>query len=150
MLHPPVPPLHLPPAGQDWYLNKLKLKITDVDDNVPEWEMQPYPYLAVVSPEAPAGTLVYQLRAQDGDEGRSGEVEYFLSDGECLAAQAQHAPSEVELKLALFYLFIYFFWNWLPGLQRRRNKRGSSDSSALKSETQPSAVAHLFRRLHSL
>lgn len=69
--------------------------------------MQPYPYLAVVSPEAPAGTLVYQLRAQDGDEGRSGEVEYFLSDGECSAARAQHAPSEVELKLALC-VFLFF------------------------------------------
>lgn len=43
--------------------------------------MKPYPYLAVVSPEAPAGTFVYQLQAHDGDEGKSGEVEYFLSDG---------------------------------------------------------------------
>lgn len=44
--------------------------------------MKPYPYLAVVSHDAPAGTFVYQLQAHDGDEGRSGEVEYFLSDGE--------------------------------------------------------------------
>uniref|UniRef100_A0A672H8B9 Neural-cadherin-like n=1 Tax=Salarias fasciatus TaxID=181472 RepID=A0A672H8B9_SALFA len=65
----------------DWYLNKVKLKITDVNDNVPEWNMKPYPYLAVVSPEAPAGTFVYQLQAHDGDEGKSGDVEYFLSDG---------------------------------------------------------------------
>lgn len=43
--------------------------------------MKPYPYLAVVAPEAPAGALVYQLQAQDGDEAESGEVEYFLSDG---------------------------------------------------------------------
>lgn len=47
--------------------------------------MKPYPYLAVVSHEAPVGTLVYQLQAHDGDEGRSGEVEYFLSDGECFS-----------------------------------------------------------------
>ncbi|XP_034032883.1 neural-cadherin-like [Thalassophryne amazonica] len=67
--------------GPDWYLNKVKLTITDVNDNVPEWNMKPYPYLAVVSPEAPAGTFVYQLQAHDGDEGKSGEVEYFLSDG---------------------------------------------------------------------
>lgn len=45
--------------------------------------MKPYPYLAVVSHEAPAGTFVYQLQAHDADEGRSGEVEFFLSDGEC-------------------------------------------------------------------
>lgn len=69
------------PPGPDWYLNKVKLKITDVDDNIPEWNMKPYPYLAVVSPEAAAGTFVYQLQAHDGDEGKSGEVEYFLSDG---------------------------------------------------------------------
>lgn len=43
--------------------------------------MKPYPYLAVVSPDAPAGSFVYQLEATDGDEGKSGEVEYFLSDG---------------------------------------------------------------------
>ncbi|XP_014844381.1 PREDICTED: neural-cadherin-like [Poecilia mexicana] len=65
----------------DWYLNKVKLTITDVNDNVPEWNMKPYPYLAVVSSEAVAGTFVYQLQAIDGDEGKSGEVEYFLSDG---------------------------------------------------------------------
>lgn len=53
----------------------------DVNDNVPEWSMVPAPYLAVVSPDAPAGTLVYKLHAQDGDEGNNGEVEYFLSDG---------------------------------------------------------------------
>ncbi|XP_014325808.1 neural-cadherin-like [Xiphophorus maculatus] len=67
--------------GPDWYLNKVKLTITDVNDNVPEWNMKPYPYLAVVSSEAVAGTFVYQLQAIDGDEGKSGEVEYFLSDG---------------------------------------------------------------------
>lgn len=53
----------------------------DVNDNVPEWSMVPAPYLAVVPPDAPAGSLVYKLHAQDGDEGNNGEVEYFLSDG---------------------------------------------------------------------
>ncbi|XP_056138216.1 neural-cadherin-like [Lampris incognitus] len=67
--------------GPDWYLNKVKLKITDVNDNLPEWNMEPYPYLAVVSPDAPGDTMVYQLQAADKDEGSSGEVEYFLSDG---------------------------------------------------------------------
>lgn len=43
--------------------------------------MKPYPYLTVVSPEAPKGTFVYQLHAHDGDEGEGGEVEYFLLDG---------------------------------------------------------------------
>ncbi|XP_077567014.1 neural-cadherin-like [Stigmatopora nigra] len=67
--------------GPDWYLNKVKLTITDVNDNVPEWNMKPFPYQAGVSPDATTGTFVYQLRALDGDEGPSGEVEYFLVDG---------------------------------------------------------------------
>lgn len=55
--------------------------VTDVNDNAPEWAMEPYPYLAVVSSEAPPGVLVYLLHARDGDEGSNGEVEYFLADG---------------------------------------------------------------------
>uniref|UniRef100_A0A8C9S0B3 Si:ch211-186j3.6 n=1 Tax=Scleropages formosus TaxID=113540 RepID=A0A8C9S0B3_SCLFO len=64
-----------------WYLVQVELVVMDVNDNAPEWTMAPFPYLAVVSPEAPAGTLVYKLHARDGDEGSNGEVEYFLSDG---------------------------------------------------------------------
>uniref|UniRef100_A0AAZ3QNN6 Neural-cadherin-like n=1 Tax=Oncorhynchus tshawytscha TaxID=74940 RepID=A0AAZ3QNN6_ONCTS len=67
--------------GPDWYLIRVELTVTDVNDNVPEWTMVPSPYLAVVSPNALAGSLVYKLHAQDGDEGNNGEVEYFLSDG---------------------------------------------------------------------
>lgn len=57
--------------------------VIDVNDNAPEWTMTPTPYLAVVSPDAPPGTLVYNLHARDDDEGNNGEVEYFLSDGTC-------------------------------------------------------------------
>uniref|UniRef100_A0A3Q3XD46 Uncharacterized protein n=1 Tax=Mola mola TaxID=94237 RepID=A0A3Q3XD46_MOLML len=64
-----------------WYLVRVELTVMDVNDNVPQWSMVPAPYLAVVSPDAPAGTLVYKLHAEDGDEGNGGEVEYFLSDG---------------------------------------------------------------------
>lgn len=60
---------------------RVELTVMDVNDNVPEWSMVPAPYLAVVSPDAPAGSLVYKLHAKDGDEGNNGEVEYFLSDG---------------------------------------------------------------------
>lgn len=70
-------------TGPDWYLIRLEMTVMDVNDNVPEWTMVPAPYLAVVPPDAPAGTLVYRLQAQDGDEGNNGEVEYFLSDGGC-------------------------------------------------------------------
>lgn len=68
-------------SGPEWYLIRLEMTVMDVNDNVPEWSMVPAPYLAVVSPDAPAGTVVYKLHAQDGDEGNNGEVEYFLSDG---------------------------------------------------------------------
>ncbi|KAL4613632.1 neural-cadherin-like [Arapaima gigas] len=66
----------------DWYLVQVELVVTDVNDNAPEWTMAPFPYLAVVSLDAPPSTLVYKLHARDGDEGSNGEVEYFLSDGE--------------------------------------------------------------------
>lgn len=67
--------------------------MTDVNDNIPEWSMIPAPYLAVVSSDAPAGSLVYKLHAQDGDEGNNGEVEYFMSDGGSFSALPLHAQS---------------------------------------------------------
>ncbi|NXU48143.1 CADN protein, partial [Turnix velox] len=59
----------------------LSLAVTDVNDNVPEWAMEPFPFLAVVSPVAPGGTEVYKLLAVDVDEGIHGTVEYFLLEG---------------------------------------------------------------------
>ncbi|XP_016373242.1 neural-cadherin-like, partial [Sinocyclocheilus rhinocerous] len=65
----------------DWYTVRVDLTVMDVNDNAPEWTMVPFPYLSVVSANAPPSTLVYKLQARDGDEGINGEVEYFLSDG---------------------------------------------------------------------
>uniref|UniRef100_A0A8C1J2C5 Si:ch211-186j3.6 n=1 Tax=Cyprinus carpio TaxID=7962 RepID=A0A8C1J2C5_CYPCA len=65
----------------DWYTVRVDLTVMDVNDNAPEWTMVPFPYLSVVSANAPPNTLVYKLQARDGDEGINGEVEYFLSDG---------------------------------------------------------------------
>ncbi|RMC09032.1 hypothetical protein DUI87_14036 [Hirundo rustica rustica] len=67
--------------GKDWYLVHVSLTVTDVNDNVPEWAMQPFPFLAVVSPEAARGTEVYKLLAVDADEGIHGTVEYVLLEG---------------------------------------------------------------------
>ncbi|KAK1161935.1 neural-cadherin-like [Acipenser oxyrinchus oxyrinchus] len=67
--------------GEDWYLIRVELIVTDVNDNVPEWAIEPSPFLTVVSPGASPGTVVFRLLARDGDEGINGEVEYFLSDG---------------------------------------------------------------------
>lgn len=74
-------------SGPEWYLIRVEMTVLDVNDNVPEWIMAPSPYLAVVSPDATAGSLVYKLNAKDGDEGNNGEVEYFLSDGKSLLPQ---------------------------------------------------------------
>ncbi|XP_019628755.1 PREDICTED: protocadherin-16-like [Branchiostoma belcheri] len=43
------------------------LNITDENDCAPEWTMEPYPYLAAVTPGSPPGTLVYRLTAHDAD-----------------------------------------------------------------------------------
>ncbi|XP_053127320.1 neural-cadherin-like [Hemicordylus capensis] len=68
-------------AGKNWYLVHLELTVTDVNDNVPEWTMEPFPYLATVSPKASAGTKVYKLSAKDQDAEENGAVEYFLEEG---------------------------------------------------------------------
>ncbi|MGH0142861.1 UNVERIFIED_CONTAM: hypothetical protein FKN15_000440 [Acipenser sinensis] len=67
--------------GEDWYLIRVELIVTDVNDNVPEWAIKPTPFLTVVSSGASPGTVVFRLHARDVDEGINGEVEYFLSDG---------------------------------------------------------------------
>ncbi|NXG56211.1 CADN protein, partial [Hemiprocne comata] len=59
----------------------LSLSVTDVNDNTPEWAVEPFPFVAVVSPEAVGGTEVYKLLAVDADEGIHGAVEYFLLEG---------------------------------------------------------------------
>ncbi|XP_009947990.1 PREDICTED: neural-cadherin-like [Leptosomus discolor] len=43
--------------------------------------MEPFPFMAVVSPDAAGGTEVYKLLAVDADEGIHGTVEYFLLEG---------------------------------------------------------------------
>ncbi|OXB67759.1 hypothetical protein ASZ78_010361 [Callipepla squamata] len=68
-------------SGKDWHLLHLMLTVLDVNDNVPEWAMEPFPFLAVVSPQATEGTEVYKLLAVDADEGIHGAVEYFLLEG---------------------------------------------------------------------
>lgn len=71
--------------------------------------MVPAPYLAVVSPDAPAGSLVYKLHAQDGDEGNNGEVEYFLSDGRLLFFSLLHFLSfNIFIHKMPFFLEFFF------------------------------------------
>lgn len=76
----------------------------DVNDNVPEWAMEPFPFLAVVSPQATEGTEVYKLLAVDADEGVNGTVEYFLLEGKfkpcfCVCIKLQYCDIFVFLLL---------------------------------------------------
>lgn len=89
----------------------LELTVTDVNDNVPQWVMEPFPYLATVSPKAPTGTKVYKLLAKDPDEDENGAIEYFLVEGteavSFLKAKMTHMPIYFYLMLCfgIFYLF---------------------------------------------
>ncbi|NWX98396.1 CADN protein, partial [Nothoprocta ornata] len=74
----------------------ITLTVTDVNDNVPEWAMQPFPFLAAVSPQAAGGTRVYKLLAVDADEGINGAVEYFLLEGKLKSPHCGEDRFEVE------------------------------------------------------
>ncbi|XP_075930158.1 neural-cadherin-like [Petromyzon marinus] len=67
--------------GADWFDVELAVAVTDVNDNVPEWLMEPFPFLGVVAPDAAPGTVVYRLAARDADSGANGEVRYQLIGG---------------------------------------------------------------------
>ncbi|XP_060667097.1 LOW QUALITY PROTEIN: cadherin-related tumor suppressor [Drosophila nasuta] len=66
-----VPPLH----------DKVKIKVivTDVNDNAPEFLRAPYQ--VTISEEAPEGTHIMHVFTQDADEGLNGDVYYMLSSG---------------------------------------------------------------------
>lgn len=83
----------------------VSLTVTDVNDNVPEWAMEPFPFLAVVSPEAAGGTEVYKLLAVDADEGIHGTVEYFLLEGKFLPS---HSLSTMSHHYDFFNLSFIF------------------------------------------
>ncbi|XP_066290641.1 neural-cadherin-like [Branchiostoma lanceolatum] len=59
----------------------VNIQLTDLNDNSPRWTMVPFPYQAVVPVNAPRGTLVYQLTAEDNDLGENAEFQFFLESG---------------------------------------------------------------------
>jgi len=56
------------------------IRVTDVNDELPQFKNVPRPFLATVSANAPAGASVYQLIADDADEGSI--VRYTLESGQ--------------------------------------------------------------------
>lgn len=61
----------------------VKIRISDVNDELPEFKNVPRPFLTTVMTNAAAGTSVYQLMAQDSDD--DSLVRYILESG--IAAQ---------------------------------------------------------------
>ncbi len=59
----------------------MKIKLTDVNDEIPHFVNVPKPFLATVSQNAPPGSSVYQLMARDDD--RDSVVQYSLESGKC-------------------------------------------------------------------
>ena len=57
----------------------VKVRLTDVNDELPVFRNLPRPFLTTVSTTVPPGTSVYQLLAQDDDE--DSVVRYTLESG---------------------------------------------------------------------
>ena len=58
----------------------MRLRLADVNDELPQFQNAPRPFLAMVSADAPRGTSVYQLIADDRD--RHSVVRYSLDSGQ--------------------------------------------------------------------
>jgi len=63
----------------DYEERPVRLRLTDVNDEVPQFQNAPRPFLAMVSSDAPMGTSVYQLVAHDQD--RNSLLQYSLESG---------------------------------------------------------------------
>ena len=66
----------------DYDEQPVKIRLIDENDEMPQFVNVPRPFLAMVSANAAPGTSVYQLMAQDADEGSL--VRYNLESGEHL------------------------------------------------------------------
>ena len=58
---------------------QVVIHVEDVNDENPVFINEPVPYLAAVSPQPPANTLVYTLTAMDPDAGANLQLEGDLS-----------------------------------------------------------------------
>jgi len=64
----------------DYEEQPVRIQVIDVNDEIPEFKNVPRPFLTTVSANAPPGTSVYQLMAQDADKGSI--VRYILESGQ--------------------------------------------------------------------
>uniref|UniRef100_A0A8C5PPG5 Uncharacterized protein n=1 Tax=Leptobrachium leishanense TaxID=445787 RepID=A0A8C5PPG5_9ANUR len=64
----------------DWYLSHITIVVPR--EEILEWAMYPFPYLARVNPDAPRGTFVYQLLAHCYNvESSAGRISYHVIEG---------------------------------------------------------------------
>ena len=70
------------------YEQSVRIKLTDMNDEIPRFVNLPRPFLATVSANAAPGTSVYQLMAQDDDE--ESLVRYILESGMSLFNEKKH------------------------------------------------------------
>jgi len=66
-------------SSVDYEEQPVRLRLIDVNDEVPQFQNVPHPFLAMVSSDAPLGTSVYQLMANDLDQ--DSLVRYSLESG---------------------------------------------------------------------
>lgn len=57
----------------------VRIRLSDVNDEIPKFVNVPKPLLATVSSNAPPGTSVYQLMASDDDDGS--HIVYSIDSG---------------------------------------------------------------------
>lgn len=61
------------------YLLQLTIRVTDVNDNAPKFELPDY-QAHNVDEDIPLGTSILKVKATDADSGTNAEIEYHVSD----------------------------------------------------------------------
>ena len=87
----------------DYEEQPVRLRLTDVNDEVPQFQNVPRPFLAMVSSDAPLGTSVYQLMANDLD--RDSLIRYSLESGKNNTAILSFLSPERRLRCRLYVCY---------------------------------------------
>lgn len=60
------------------YYFQLTIRVTDVNDNAPKFELPDY-QAHNVDEDIPLGTSILKVKAMDSDSGKNAEIEYMVS-----------------------------------------------------------------------
>jgi len=61
------------------FISQLTIRVTDVNDNAPKFELPDY-QAHNVDEDIPLGTSILRVKAMDSDSGSNAEIEYLVSD----------------------------------------------------------------------